>query len=175
MFTKCAQITSQSCLSTVMTGFKLTGKHQGVGYRRATGLLPAHLRLHSGRRKHREQYRNSHSQRPWQSQQEHKVRCCANFNKRTIPVLHRGSYADLLLSLFRYSILDKDCPISINPFTGQLSTLRMLDRELEATHVFQVKAQEEPSGASHSRLLILFPLNYRTSDKKKKIKTMCFL
>ncbi|XP_074503492.1 cadherin-5 [Sebastes fasciatus] len=46
----------------------------------------------------------------------------------------------------RYSILDKDCPISINPFTGQLSTLRMLDRELEATHMFQVKAQEEPSG-----------------------------
>ncbi|XP_070772508.1 cadherin-5 [Enoplosus armatus] len=46
----------------------------------------------------------------------------------------------------RYSILDKDCPISINPLTGQLSTLRMLDRELEATHMFQVKAQEEPSG-----------------------------
>ncbi|XP_034537331.1 cadherin-5 [Notolabrus celidotus] len=46
----------------------------------------------------------------------------------------------------RYSILDKDCPISINPFTGQLSTLRMLDRELEATHMFQVRAQEEPSG-----------------------------
>lgn len=46
----------------------------------------------------------------------------------------------------RYSILDKDCPIAINPVTGQLSTLRMLDRELEATHMFQVKAQEEPSG-----------------------------
>ncbi|XP_073337863.1 cadherin-5 [Pagrus major] len=46
----------------------------------------------------------------------------------------------------RYSILDKDCPIAIHPFTGQLSTLRMLDRELEATHVFQVKAQEEPTG-----------------------------
>ncbi|KAK9541219.1 hypothetical protein VZT92_001280 [Zoarces viviparus] len=46
----------------------------------------------------------------------------------------------------RYSILDKDCPISINQFTGQLSTLRMLDREMEATHMFQVKAQEEPSG-----------------------------
>uniref|UniRef100_A0A8C9ZA30 Cadherin-5 n=1 Tax=Sander lucioperca TaxID=283035 RepID=A0A8C9ZA30_SANLU len=46
----------------------------------------------------------------------------------------------------RYSILDKDCPISINPLTGQLSTLRMLDRELEPTHMFQVKAQEEPSG-----------------------------
>ncbi|XP_068184451.1 cadherin-5 [Antennarius striatus] len=46
----------------------------------------------------------------------------------------------------RYSILDKDSPISINPFTGQLSTLRRLDRELEATHVFQVMAQEEPSG-----------------------------
>ncbi|KAK1905844.1 Cadherin-5, partial [Dissostichus eleginoides] len=46
----------------------------------------------------------------------------------------------------RYSILDKDCPISIHPFTGQLSTQRTLDRELEATHMFQVKAQEEPSG-----------------------------
>ncbi|KAG7512107.1 hypothetical protein JOB18_020379 [Solea senegalensis] len=46
----------------------------------------------------------------------------------------------------RYSILDKDCPIGINPLTGQLSTLRTLDRELEATHRFQVKAQEEPSG-----------------------------
>ncbi|XP_059215275.1 cadherin-5 [Centropristis striata] len=46
----------------------------------------------------------------------------------------------------RYSILDKDCPIGINPLTGQLSTLRALDRELQATHMFQVKAQEEPSG-----------------------------
>nr|XP_057915046.1 cadherin-5 [Doryrhamphus excisus] len=46
----------------------------------------------------------------------------------------------------RYSILDKDCPIAINPITGQLSTLRTLDRELQATHMFQVKAQEEPSG-----------------------------
>ncbi|KAL3050625.1 hypothetical protein OYC64_012613 [Pagothenia borchgrevinki] len=46
----------------------------------------------------------------------------------------------------RYSILDKDCPIGIHPFTGQLSTQRTLDRELEATHMFQVKAQEEPSG-----------------------------
>lgn len=48
--------------------------------------------------------------------------------------------------IIRYSILDKDCPISINPFTGQLSTRRTLDRELEATHMFQVKAQEEPNG-----------------------------
>ncbi|KAI3363439.1 hypothetical protein L3Q82_012053 [Scortum barcoo] len=46
----------------------------------------------------------------------------------------------------QYSILDKDCPISINPFTGQLSTLRKLDRELESRHMFQVKAQEEPNG-----------------------------
>ncbi|KAF7662471.1 hypothetical protein LDENG_00233950 [Lucifuga dentata] len=46
----------------------------------------------------------------------------------------------------RYSIEDKDCPIGINPLTGQLSTSRKLDRELEATHMFQVKAQEEPSG-----------------------------
>lgn len=70
-----------------------------------------------------------------------------------------------LLSLFRYSILDKDCLIGINPITGQLSTLRELDRELEATHVFQVKAQEEPSGASHNHLLMLFLLNNRTSDQ----------
>ncbi|XP_029377051.1 cadherin-5 isoform X2 [Echeneis naucrates] len=46
----------------------------------------------------------------------------------------------------RYSILDKDCPIGINPLTGQLFTLRTLDRELEATHMFQVKAVEEPIG-----------------------------
>ncbi|XP_040905098.1 cadherin-5 [Toxotes jaculatrix] len=46
----------------------------------------------------------------------------------------------------RYSILEKNCPISVNVFTGQLSTLRNLDRELEATHMFHVKAQEEPSG-----------------------------
>ncbi|XP_056147578.1 cadherin-5 isoform X2 [Lampris incognitus] len=46
----------------------------------------------------------------------------------------------------RYSIEDKDCPIGINPITGQLSTLRKLDRELKATHIFQVKAEEEPSG-----------------------------
>ncbi|XP_061601235.1 cadherin-5 [Cololabis saira] len=46
----------------------------------------------------------------------------------------------------RYSILEKDCPIGINPVTGQLSIARKLDRELEATHVFQVRAQEELSG-----------------------------
>ncbi|KAK5854344.1 hypothetical protein PBY51_015422 [Eleginops maclovinus] len=50
----------------------------------------------------------------------------------------------------RYSILDKDCPISIHPFTGQLSVQRMLDRELEATHMFQVKAQEESSAGLES-------------------------
>lgn len=73
-------------------------------------------------------------------------------------------HADLSLPpLFRYSILDKDCPISINPITGQLSTLRKLDRELEATHVFQVKAQEEPSGASRDHLLMLFLLNKGTT------------
>ncbi|XP_024916638.1 cadherin-5-like [Cynoglossus semilaevis] len=46
----------------------------------------------------------------------------------------------------RYSILDKGCPIGVNPLTGQLFTLRTLDRELEDTHICQVKAQEEPSG-----------------------------
>ncbi|KAL6102209.1 cdh5 [Pungitius sinensis] len=46
----------------------------------------------------------------------------------------------------QYSIVTKDCPIGIHPATGQLSTLRTLDRELEATHVFQVKAQEDSSG-----------------------------
>lgn len=69
-------------------------------------------------------------------------------------------------TLFRYSILDKDCPIGINPITGQLSTLRKLDREVEAAHVFQVKAQEEPNGASHNHLLMLFLFNNnRTSDE----------
>ncbi|XP_017287281.1 cadherin-5 [Kryptolebias marmoratus] len=46
----------------------------------------------------------------------------------------------------QYTILDKDCPIGINPITGQLFTLKKLDRELQATHMFQVKAQEEPDG-----------------------------
>lgn len=48
----------------------------------------------------------------------------------------------------RYSIPDRDSSIGINPSTGQLYSLRPLDRELEATHVFHVKAQEEPNGAS---------------------------
>lgn len=68
-------------------------------------------------------------------------------------------------SLIRYSILDKDCPIAIDQITGQLSTLKKLDRELEATHVFQVKAQEEPNGTSHNHSLMLFLLNNRASDK----------
>ncbi|KAM4607404.1 cadherin-5 [Polymixia lowei] len=46
----------------------------------------------------------------------------------------------------RYSIENKDCPVGINPVTGQLFTVRKLDRELESTHMFQVRAQEEPSG-----------------------------
>ncbi|XP_029031387.1 cadherin-5 [Betta splendens] len=46
----------------------------------------------------------------------------------------------------RYSVLQKDCPVDINPHTGQLFSLRTLDREAESTHRCQVKAQEEPSG-----------------------------
>ncbi|XP_024254812.1 cadherin-5 isoform X2 [Oncorhynchus tshawytscha] len=46
----------------------------------------------------------------------------------------------------RYSIEDKDSPIGINPITGQLFTVRKLDRELVANHMFQVKAKEEPNG-----------------------------
>lgn len=46
----------------------------------------------------------------------------------------------------RYSISDQDGPISIDPFTGQLSTRRTLDREMETTHMIQVKAQEENGG-----------------------------
>ncbi|KAF3707971.1 Cadherin-5 Vascular endothelial cadherin [Channa argus] len=46
----------------------------------------------------------------------------------------------------RYSILDKNCPIAIMPLTGQLYTLRTLDREMEPTYMCQVNAQEEPSG-----------------------------
>uniref|UniRef100_A0A673YEL6 Cadherin-5 n=1 Tax=Salmo trutta TaxID=8032 RepID=A0A673YEL6_SALTR len=46
----------------------------------------------------------------------------------------------------RYSIEDKNSPIGINPVTGQLFTVRKLDRELVANHMFQVKAKEEPNG-----------------------------
>lgn len=53
---------------------------------------------------------------------------------------------DKAKNIIRYSILDQDSPFSINPRTGVLSTLRPLDRELEATHMFQVKAQEDGSG-----------------------------
>ncbi|KAM6956648.1 cadherin-5 [Aplochiton taeniatus] len=45
-----------------------------------------------------------------------------------------------------YSVVEKDCPVSINPLTGQLSTRRKLDRELLAAYQCQVKAQEEPNG-----------------------------
>ncbi|KAM9365209.1 cadherin-5 [Pholidichthys leucotaenia] len=48
--------------------------------------------------------------------------------------------------IIRYSIQEKDCPIGINPLTGQLYTQRKLDREFKQTHMFHVKAQEEPSG-----------------------------
>lgn len=53
---------------------------------------------------------------------------------------------DKAKNIIRYSILDQDCPFSINPRTGVLSTVRPLDRELETTHMFQVKAQEDGSG-----------------------------
>ncbi|KAJ0066811.1 hypothetical protein NL108_002862 [Boleophthalmus pectinirostris] len=53
---------------------------------------------------------------------------------------------DKARNMIRYSILDPDSPFSINPRTGVLSTVRPLDRELEATHMFQVKAREEGSG-----------------------------
>lgn len=46
--------------------------------------------------------------------------------------------------------MQPDCPIGINRLTGQLYTLRNLDREDKPTHMFQVKAQEEPSGMSHT-------------------------
>ncbi|CAL8254545.1 unnamed protein product [Lota lota] len=46
----------------------------------------------------------------------------------------------------RYSVEDQDCPIGVNAVTGQLFTLRKLDRELKPMHIFQVRAQEEPSG-----------------------------
>uniref|UniRef100_A0A3B4A5H4 Cadherin-5 n=1 Tax=Periophthalmus magnuspinnatus TaxID=409849 RepID=A0A3B4A5H4_9GOBI len=55
---------------------------------------------------------------------------------------------DRAKNTIRYSILDRDCPFSIDPKTGVLSTVRPLDRELEATHMFQVKAQEDGSGTS---------------------------
>ncbi|XP_059928524.1 cadherin-5 [Gadus macrocephalus] len=46
----------------------------------------------------------------------------------------------------RYSVEDQECPVGVNPVTGQLFILRKLDRELRTTHIFQVRAQEEPSG-----------------------------
>uniref|UniRef100_A0A7N8YLK3 Cadherin-5 n=1 Tax=Mastacembelus armatus TaxID=205130 RepID=A0A7N8YLK3_9TELE len=46
----------------------------------------------------------------------------------------------------RYSISEKDCPIGINPSTGQLFSLRTIDREEESRLLFHVKAQEHPSG-----------------------------
>uniref|UniRef100_A0A3Q3KDT6 Cadherin-5 n=1 Tax=Monopterus albus TaxID=43700 RepID=A0A3Q3KDT6_MONAL len=46
----------------------------------------------------------------------------------------------------RYAILDRDCPIGINPQTGQLRSQRTMDRELEPTYLCQVKAQEQPNG-----------------------------
>ncbi|XP_041866187.1 cadherin-5 [Melanotaenia boesemani] len=55
---------------------------------------------------------------------------------------------DKIKKSIRYSIIDEDCPISINPSTGQLSALRKLDREQKAKHTFEVEAQEEPSGLS---------------------------
>uniref|UniRef100_A0A3Q2PCH6 Cadherin-5 n=1 Tax=Fundulus heteroclitus TaxID=8078 RepID=A0A3Q2PCH6_FUNHE len=45
-----------------------------------------------------------------------------------------------------YSILDAGLPFGIDPFTGQLSVLRKLDREVQERHEFQVKAQEENDG-----------------------------
>ncbi|XP_010900042.2 cadherin-5 [Esox lucius] len=46
----------------------------------------------------------------------------------------------------RYFIVDKDSPIGINTITGQLFTVRKLDRELVPNHIVQVKAKEEPDG-----------------------------
>ncbi|XP_062326579.1 cadherin-5 [Osmerus eperlanus] len=53
---------------------------------------------------------------------------------------------DRVNKTIRYSIEEIDCPVGINPITGQLSTQRKLDRELKATYMIQVKAQEEPQG-----------------------------
>lgn len=74
--------------------------------------------------------------------------------------------------------MQPDCPIGINRLTGQLYTLRNLDREDKPTHVFQVKAQEEPSGMSHTLiravrgLLIPFPLNNTSSHEKLKPRVL---
>lgn len=57
---------------------------------------------------------------------------------------------DAAKSKIRYSILDQHSPIGIHEHSGQLYTLRKLDRELKAKHVFQVKAQEEQSGLESS-------------------------
>nr|XP_040034669.1 cadherin-5 [Gasterosteus aculeatus aculeatus] len=49
-----------------------------------------------------------------------------------------------------YSILDPNCPIRIHQETGQLSTRRKLDRELEAKHVVEVRAREGSDGLESS-------------------------
>ncbi|KAL1007090.1 hypothetical protein UPYG_G00081740 [Umbra pygmaea] len=46
----------------------------------------------------------------------------------------------------RYFIVDKNSPIGINSETGQLFTVRELDRELVPNHIVQVKAKEYPDG-----------------------------
>ncbi|KAJ3610010.1 hypothetical protein NHX12_022104 [Muraenolepis orangiensis] len=55
--------------------------------------------------------------------------------------------------IIRYSVEDQDCPVGVNAITGQLFTLRKLDRELKSTHIFQVRAHEEPSGM-HSFVMV---------------------
>ncbi|XP_004076995.2 cadherin-5 [Oryzias latipes] len=58
----------------------------------------------------------------------------------------KASDPDRANKSIRYSIEEEGCPISVHPIKGQLSTVRRLDRELQATHVFHVKAREEPDG-----------------------------
>ncbi|KAK0137122.1 Cadherin-5 [Merluccius polli] len=48
----------------------------------------------------------------------------------------------------QYFAEDHDCPIGVNPITGQLFSLRKLDRELKSTHIFRFRAQEESNGNS---------------------------
>ncbi|CAL8298522.1 unnamed protein product [Merluccius merluccius] len=55
---------------------------------------------------------------------------------------------DYAKKTIQYFAEDHDCPIGVNPITGQLFSLRKLDRELKTTHIFRFRAQEEPNGNS---------------------------
>lgn len=94
-----------------------------------------------------------------------------NNHSRCHPAVQPGCLPDIMLSLFRYSILDTGSPFSIDPITGQLSVVRKLDREVEDRHEFKVRAEEENSGMSHTRIntaRLYQPCHPKTIDPHRK-------